>query len=186
MFRRSLCVLALAVLTAAAGCASPHARATGSAASSVPGGASKAVAGGPAPKFSVLTTQGPFDLDAVKRPVFVEVFATWCPHCQHETGAINALYKRYAGRVAFVAVSGSATGMDGRSPETQADVLAFAQRFGVRYPLAYDPTLEVANRYLQGGFPTIAILNRRHVITYLYAGEVSERALAAQLRKALR
>ncbi len=40
-------------------------------------------------------------------------------------------------------------------PESQNDVNRFGAQFQVRYPLAFDPDLKVAQLYLQGGFPTL-------------------------------
>ncbi|MDQ2908256.1 MAG: redoxin domain-containing protein [Candidatus Eremiobacteraeota bacterium] len=46
-----------------------------------------------APEFTVSTTQGPFDLAQARgEPTLLEVFATWCPHCQRETTVLNGLY----------------------------------------------------------------------------------------------
>src|SRR5262249_12666898 len=119
----------------------------------------------------------------VTKPVFLEVFATWCPHCQRETAVINRLYQKFHGQVAFVAVSGSDTGMDGTSPASQLDVLNFQNQFHVQYPLAYDGALTVANLYLQGGFPTIAVIGKDKKITYLTSGETTYNDLASQLQK---
>ena len=81
--------------------------------------------GDPAPLFSAATTQGAFSLDATHRPVFLEIFATWCPHCQRETVALNKLYGKYAKRVDFVAVTGSPPSA---SPDHPA--FSFVQYFG--------------------------------------------------------
>ncbi len=146
----------------------------------------KARAGSPAPPFSVATTTGLFDLSKTDRPVFLEVFATWCPHCQRETGVINQLYKQYNAKVAFIAIPGSDTGMDGTSPASQLDVLNFQQRFHVAYPLAfYDQSLVLANDYLQGGFPTVAVIGKNKVVSYLNSGEVSRDDLDRAIKKAL-
>ena len=131
-----------------------------------------------APQFSVATTAGPFDLAAVSTPVVLEVFATWCPHCQHEVPVINALSKQYAGKVAIVGVSGSPYGVDGSSPENQADVMQFVQKLGVTYPVAFDPELKVASNYLQGGYPTIVIIDAKKKIRYINDGEVAPADLA--------
>ncbi len=141
--------------------------------------------GKPAPEFTALTTHGPFDLQKAKKPVFLEVFATWCPHCQRETSTINELYGAYKGTVDFVAVSGSETGMDGQSAETANDVLTFAGQFKVRYPIAYDGAKTVANLYLQGGFPTIVIISRAKRISYIGSGEVPTDELNAALQKVI-
>lgn len=146
----------------------------------------KAQVGQPAPEFEVATTAGLFDLNKTDKPVFLEVFATWCPHCQHEVAVVDRLYKAFGNRVAFVGVSGSDTAMDGTSASSELDVLDWIRRFNVSYPIAYDPVLNVANLYLQGGFPTIAIVDRNKKVTYLNSGELGYDELRAQIEKVLR
>jgi len=146
----------------------------------------KAQVGQPAPQFTVATTNGLFDLKSATQPVFLEVFATWCPHCQRESAVIDRLYAAYKSRVAFVAVSGSDTAIDGTTPASQLDVLDWAQRFKVRYPVAYDASLGVATSYLQGGFPTIAIIARDKTVAYLNSGEISYNDLSSALSKVLK
>ncbi len=145
----------------------------------------KAQVGKPAPNFEVATTAGLFNLAATHKPVFLEVFATWCPHCQREAAVIDRLYRRYGSHVDFVAVSGSDTGMDGVSPSSENDVLGWAHRFKVAYPVAYDPLQAVANLYLQGGFPTYAIIDRGKRVAYLDSGELSYAQLAAAVQRVL-
>jgi thiol-disulfide isomerase/thioredoxin len=139
-----------------------------------------------APQFEVATTAGYFDLSKTRKPVFLEVFATWCPHCQRETAVIDRLYAKYRNRVDFVAVSGSDTGMDGTSASSELDVLNWVRQFNVKYPVAYDPILNVATLYLQGGFPTIAIIGSNKKIRYLDDGEITYGELDAALRSVLR
>lgn len=146
----------------------------------------KAKVGQPAPSFEVATTNGLFNLDSVTKPVFLEVFATWCPHCQRETTVIDRLYHNYGSRVEFVGVSGSGTAMDGTTAASELDVLEWVRRFNVQYPVAYDPLLNVANLYLQNGFPTFAIIGRDKRVSYLSSGEVSYQELSAQIGKVLR
>lgn len=146
-----------------------------------------AAMGQKAPNFQTPTTAGPFDLAAVDKPVFLEIFATWCPHCQRETSVIDRLYAKYKDRVAFLAVPGSDTGMDGTTPESQLDVLNYQVRFKAQYPIgAYDPQLAVAHLYLKGGFPTIAIIDKSKTIAYLNSGEIPFGELDAQLAKVTR
>lgn len=142
-------------------------------------------AGSTAPEFRIPSTAGLFDLNAQRRPVLVEVFASWCPHCQHETAVLNRLYANFKSRVAFIAIPGSATGMDGSTPESEADLLNFIARFNVQYPVAvFDPQLKAADEYLQGGYPTIAIIGTNKKILSISAGEVSYQTLASALRQA--
>lgn len=146
----------------------------------------KAQVGQPAPEFAVSTTDGLFDLKSSDKPVFLEIFATWCPHCQRETATIDKLYQKYKSRVDFVGVSGSDTAMDGTTAASQLDVLNWVRRFNVQYPVAYDDSLGVANSYLQGAYPTLAVIGKDKNVAYLNSGEVSYGDLAAVLDKALR
>lgn len=146
----------------------------------------QAAVGTVAPEFVLPTTAGLFDMQKARKPVFLEVFATWCPHCQRMTTVVDQLFNTYKSRASFIGVSGSNQGMDGTTAASQADVLAWMQRFKVAYPIAYDPSLTVANSYLQGGFPTFAIVGRDGKITYLNSGELKYADLAAALDTALR
>jgi peroxiredoxin len=142
--------------------------------------------GQPAPTFTLPTTNGVFDLaQASGKPVLLEVFATWCPHCQRETGVLNTIYDAYKDKVHIVAVSGSQYGVDGNSPESQADVVEFAQKYKVRYPIAYDPTLDVANKYLQGGFPTLVLISKDGKILKFRDGEIPIEEIKKDLNEAL-
>lgn len=146
----------------------------------------KAKLGEVAPEFQAATTQGFFDLAKSKQPVFLEIFATWCPHCQKETAIIDQLYRHYKGRVDFVAVTGSQYGMDRNSPASEQDTVNFIRIFRVQYPVAYDPTMNVATAYLQGGYPTLAVIDRNKKITYLSSGETPYAELASAIDKTLK
>jgi thiol-disulfide isomerase/thioredoxin len=139
-----------------------------------------------APEFQAATTQGLFDLSKAAKPVFLEVFATWCPHCQRETSVIDQLYAHYKGRVDFVAVTGSTLGMDHNSPASELDTVNFIKAFDVKYPVAFDPSMNVAKAYLQGGYPTLVVIDRNKKITYLSSGETSYTELATAIDNALK
>jgi thiol-disulfide isomerase/thioredoxin len=144
--------------------------------------ASPLVVGQKAPDFSVSTTSGPFTLSkSGSKPTLLEVFASWCPHCQREVKVIDPLYAAYKDKVNFVAVNGDARGLDGSSPETQADVVGWAQKFGVTYPVAFDPDLDVAHKYLQSGFPTLVLIGADGTIQAVRDGEIP----AADLKNVL-
>jgi thiol-disulfide isomerase/thioredoxin len=138
-----------------------------------------------APEFTANTNAGAFDLATVSSPVFLEVFATWCPHCQHEVPIINALAKKYGGKVAFVGVTGSPYGLDESSPENQADVNTWVQQLGVSYPVAFDPDLKVANAYLQGGYPTVVVIGKDKKVHYINSGEQSPAVLSKAIDSVL-
>jgi thiol-disulfide isomerase/thioredoxin len=138
-----------------------------------------------APSFQAATDHGYFDLATVNKPVFLEVFATWCPHCQRETSVIDKLYQKYKNQVDFIAVTGSNVGMDHQSPASEQDTLNFVQQFHAQYPVAYDGSMNVAQRYLQGGYPTLVVIDANKTISYLSSGETSFAELDSAIKKAL-
>jgi thiol-disulfide isomerase/thioredoxin len=149
-----------------------------------PLGDASVVVGSHAPTFSVSTTEGPFDLADVKTPVLLEVFATWCPHCQREVAVLN---RKYGAQIAFVGVCGSPySNPETGTPSNQNDVLAFAQGFNVDYPVSFDPEFLVAQKYLKTGFPTIAIIDRNKTVTYIDSGEIPQTRLDAAIAAVLK
>jgi len=141
--------------------------------------------GNSAPPFHVTTTAGtPFDSASVDGPMILEVFATWCPHCQHEVPLLNRLYQANGKHVAFVAVSGSPYAMDRQTPGSLEDVERFAQLLGVQYPIAYDADMDVAKKYLQAGYPTIVFVDKHRNVVAIESGEIPYDKLEADVRKA--
>ncbi len=180
--RRTILFTTLAVIAIGALVAIGYAnRRVPEAASTAPTSAQLSI-GQRAPEFVVSTTQGAFDLAQARgKPTLLEVFATWCPHCQRETAVLNTLFDTYKNRVHFVAVSGSALDITDQNPETQADVIAFATRFGVRYPVAFDSNLGVAKSYLQSGFPTLVLIGADGRVQSIASGEVAQGDIASAL-----
>jgi cytochrome c biogenesis protein CcmG, thiol:disulfide interchange protein DsbE len=141
--------------------------------------------GGSAPPFALTTIDGHhLDSAAAKHPILLELFATWCPHCQRETATLNAVQDRLGKSLSIVAVSASKMASDRSSPSSLNDVRAFARYYGARYPIAFDPGLVVAKRYLQGGFPTIIFIDSAKRVTAIETGEVSAEKLLADARRA--
>ncbi len=138
-----------------------------------------------APPFSVMTSNGQFTLATVHGPVLLEVFASWCPHCQRETVTLNRLYTIFGSRLHFVAVTGSGLAMDHVSPESQTDVDAFAQFFHVLYPIAFDGSMDVAKAYFQNGFPSIILIGADKRVVYVHAGEISAQDLTRAIEPVL-
>ena len=148
---------------------------------------SKIKVGDRAPDFSVSSTGGPFDLavNGKSKPTLLEVFATWCPHCQREAPLLSALAKTYQGRVNVLGVAGSNLAMDHESPETQADVFDWSRRFGATYPVAFDPNLDVATKYLSEGFPTVILIGTDGKVAGIRFGEMPAGDLAVGINSLL-
>jgi thiol-disulfide isomerase/thioredoxin len=141
--------------------------------------------GDDAPPFAVTTTTGqPVDSSKIQGPMLLEVFATWCPHCQREVAQLDKLWQSHGRGVTFIAVSGSDLAMDHTAPASLDDVQRFQQLLGVDYPIAYDSKLDVAQKYLQGGYPTIVFIDRNKKIVAIESGEIPLKKLEADLAKA--
>jgi thiol-disulfide isomerase/thioredoxin len=147
-----------------------------------PNALGQAMIGKPAPDFTLSTTAGPFQLSkATGKPTLLEVFATWCPHCQREVRVLDPLYTTYKDKVNFVGVNGDYRAIDETSPESQADVVSWTQKFNVLYPVAFDPDLAVAHQYLQSGFPTLVLIGSDGKVISIRDGEIP----SADIRNAL-
>jgi thiol-disulfide isomerase/thioredoxin len=147
-------------------------------------------AGQQAPTFSVQTMLGPITNDTFAgKPYMLELFATWCPHCQRMTAVLRSLRAKLPeSRFGMLSVTGSpyaSTSTEGNPiPENQADVDSFDKYFNVTWPSAFDPDLRVAQAWGLNGFPTIYVVNGKGIITFAGSGEMPESQLLAAARKA--
>jgi thiol-disulfide isomerase/thioredoxin len=143
-----------------------------------------------APAFSVQTPLGPISNDTFAgKPYMLELFATWCPHCQRMTAVLRSLRAQIPeSRFGMVSVTGSpyAAGSTQGSPiaESQADVDSFDKYFNVTWPTVFDPDLKTAASWGLDGFPTIFIVDPKGTIVFAKSGEMPEATLLAAAHKA--
>ena len=148
------------------------------------------VAGHKAKPFSLSTRQGTIsDATFAGTPYLLEIFATWCPHCQHETTVLKKIRARYPeAQLHMLSVTGSPLAAnatpDNMVAENQDDVDAFDAAYGVTWPVAFDKDLAVAHSWGLRGFPTIYIVDRRGNIVYSRSGEIPLNDLEAAIKKA--
>jgi cytochrome c biogenesis protein CcmG/thiol:disulfide interchange protein DsbE len=143
-------------------------------------------AGTPAPNLTWTFNDQPGSLEALRgKPVVLEFFASWCPHCQSEVAVLRALQNKYGDKISIVAVSASPYGMDQRSPSSVVDIEAFQRRFNATYPHFYDQQLIGARLYGVNSFPTLYLIDKNGVIQYSAEGAVPESVLSAQIEKLL-
>ena len=111
-------------------------------------------AGTSAPAFSLPALHGgdPVSLSAFRgKPVIVNFFASWCPDCRAELGAVAHVARTTSGRVAVIGVDSNET-----STATADRLLATA---GATYPVAVDAQATVASHYLVQALPVTYFLN---------------------------
>ena len=147
-------------------------------------------AGTKAPSFELRSGIGSFSSSELEgKPYLLEIFATWCPHCQRMTKVLHAIRARLPeSKLAMLSVTGSPFAAnstpDNLIPENQDDVNKFDSTYGVTWPTFLDTDLTVAKKFGLNGFPTIFIVDKKGTIVYAASGEVSEDTLLRPIHQA--
>jgi cytochrome c biogenesis protein CcmG, thiol:disulfide interchange protein DsbE len=142
---------------AAAGCA------TGDA-------ATEAVVRDTAPDFTLPTADGgsvTLSYLLAERPVLLDFWASWCPHCQRNMPRLQELHARYGDRVAILGVN---------MKEDGDAVRAFLASRGITYPIALDAGA-VARAYGVRFTNTHVLIRQDGAIVDVRAGDISAEGL---------
>ena len=148
--------------------------------------------GAAAPDFTLKTPQGqPVSLSDYRgKAVLLELFATWCPHCQAEAPHLRALDQLLgSSRYAFVSVNADS--------EDAASVFAFHRYFGLQYPALVDRSGSplgsfsspgglgnVAAEYGLQAYPTFYVIDPTGRVYWAGDGEQPDAFLRDQLEAA--
>jgi thiol-disulfide isomerase/thioredoxin len=139
------------------------------------------VVGAAAPAISEPTASGAYDSSKSERPYVLELFAVWCPHCQHEVAPLNQLQQVDGNRVDIIAVPASPFGFDKSSVLQPADLDLFARHFHTQYRIGFDGLFSVAYDYGVASFPTIYFVNSQRRVVAVESGEVPFEKLHADV-----
>ena len=83
--------------------------------------------------------------------IIVDLFATWCPPCQQETPTLRAFDRAYRERgLQIIGIS---------VQELQGSVSAYAERYGLEYPIVLDADGALFRAAAAGGLPTKILLD---------------------------
>ena len=132
-----------------------------------------------APAFSLLSfpDSKPISLaDYQGKPIFINLWASWCPPCQAESPDIVKAYAKYGDKVQFIAV-------DLTAQDTLPDVTAFIEKYGIKYPIAMDIKGAVADQYQVMAIPTSIFVNRQGIVVDRVVGSITPQILEGDLER---
>ena len=110
--------------------------------------------------------------------LLVNFWATWCKPCEDEMPSMERLYRGLAPEgLALVAIS-----VDDE-PEV---VERFRERLGISFPIALDPSQEVARLYQTRGFPESLLVDRDGIVVERYVGPREWNIYRERIRALLR
>ena len=135
------------------------------------GEAPAAAVGRAAPAFRLRTLDGSLAelTDFRGRYVLLNFWASWCGPCRGETPALQALFEQTAPRMVVVGVN---------QQESAGDARAFAESFGVTYPIALDADGRVSSAYrVSTGLPVSFLIDPEGVIRQVRLGALTEQDL---------
>lgn len=122
---------------------------------------------GPAPDFTLPTLAGE-DLTLsyvlAEKPVVLDFWASWCPHCQRNMPRLDALSRAYDGRIMVIGIN---------MKEGPDAVRRFIDANGISYPIVLD-TGAVAAAYGIRYTNTHVLIAQDGTIRKILAGDITE------------
>ena len=142
----------------------------------------------PAPEFALPGLDGKEVRlsDYRGKVVLVNFWGTWCEPCKDETPALQAIHQRL-GDQGLVIIGVDLRNQERNGPDGTADVRAFAERYGVTYPIALDVAGETARAFQIYPIPTSFFIDPSGTIRYVRAGPIAAQEIEPifkQLRQA--
>jgi cytochrome c biogenesis protein CcmG/thiol:disulfide interchange protein DsbE len=123
--------------------------------------------GKPAPAFTLKTLDGRTisNADLAGKPYAVNFWASWCPPCRQEHGALRAFWERY--RLQGVQLLGVIF------QDSAAAARAFQQELGGDWPLLEDPGGRTAVDFGMRAPPETFVVNSQGIIVARFSGALS-------------
>jgi peroxiredoxin len=119
-----------------------------------------------APDFSMdLLGGGRVTLSDLRgHPVVLNVWATWCPPCRAEMPALEKVHNDFKERGLVL------IGINLTSQDSEKDVAAFVQEYGLTFQIALDRDGAVQKMYKISGYPTTFFIDGEGIIRSVVVG----------------
>ena len=99
-------------------------------------------------------------LSDTDKPIFINIWATWCGPCRTELPSINSLYDKYKNGVEFILVS----------PNESIEILKeFAKENNYKLPI-YTAIDQTPSQLQTNSYPTTIIIDKNKIITHKIKG----------------
>jgi len=153
----------------------------------VPSGASASPLGlgAPAPDFSLATLEGPTVSlsDFVGRPVWINVWASWCKPCRAEMPDIDAVWREVQAADAQAGRTDGLVLLMVSLGEDPAAVRRYVETTRYQLPVLVDPTFAFTQRYRVNGLPTHYFIGRDGAIRDLAIGGLKPKGMRSRLTR---
>ncbi|MCE2455817.1 MAG: TlpA family protein disulfide reductase [Gemmatimonadetes bacterium] len=100
--------------------------------------------------------------------VLLNLWATWCAPCRHETPFLQSIYERYRERGFRV------VGVSQETSDAADQIAQFTDEYGVTYTILHDTQLRGDRIYHAPGLPATFLIDREGVLRWLRYGPVDE------------
>lgn len=120
---------------------------------------------------------------APDRPTFVDLFGTWCPPCIEQMPALAEANERIGDEVLFISVTNESIGED--RAITEEELVDWWAEHDGNWLLGHDPTAELTERYLQGGYPSAVAIDADGRVQWGDSGIKTADELVAGIERAI-
>jgi thiol-disulfide isomerase/thioredoxin len=135
-----------------------------------------------APDFTLETLDGSqLTLSELRgRPVMLNLWASWCLPCRVEMPAIERVYQRHREDGLVV------VGLNVTAQDSEAAARAFAQEFGLTFPIVLDRDGAASARYELMGLPSTYFIDRQGIVReVIIGGPMSEAVMLSHIQDLL-
>ncbi|WP_276256151.1 TlpA family protein disulfide reductase [Halomontanus rarus] len=124
---------------------------------------------------------GEVSIPATDRATFIDFFGTWCPPCVEQMPALGEVNERIGESVRFVSVTTEAVGRSVREEE----IVEWWDEHDGNWLLGIDPTAELAEQYLAGGYPSAVAIDDSGRVQWSESGVKTADELVAGIQQAI-